>query len=561
MDNTFGINIIPGNEVGRQKALERYQILGSPPENSFNHVARLTAQIFKVPISLVSLVGAEQVFFKANFGMGNAKSSSRGQSLCSLAVLQPGVTVFEDARKEPCLLANPLVAGNFGLQFYAGAPLTTHDGYAIGTLCIIDKAVRKFSDQDRQVLEGLAKIVMDEIELRLSSINEAKKQQRIADQLATINEELLATNDELSRAQDKLLVVNNRLAESETMKNMAIEQAQLGMWHIDAITRNFIPSNKLKEFFGYDLDDEMTYEAAINCIRSDYREKIVEEVNTAIQQGKYYHQEYPIIRNRDGKQKWVRATGQLNISKAGGAAYFSGTMLDITEQKQDEQLKNDFIAIVSHELKTPLTSMNGYLQMLGMQARKNQDSMSLSTLDKAKKQTNKMTTMINGFLDVARLEEGKIYIDRKQFDIAGLIEESEEESLATITTHKVIFTPVETTLVDADRDKIGQVITNLINNAVKYSPEGSTIQVTCVTTENNAQVSVQDEGMGISPQDLNKLFDRFYRVENRNTEKINGFGIGLYLCYEIVNRHGGRIWAESSVGLGSTFYFTLPVVI
>lgn len=533
MNNTFGINIIPENEAERIEVVERYQILDTPPEHAFDNVALLAAQIFQVPISLVSLVGAEQVFFKANVGMGRIKSSSRGSSLCSLAILKPEVTVFEDASIEPCLLANPLLAGDFGLRFYAGAPLITHDGFPIGTLCIIDRSARMFSEQDRLILQGLAKIVMDAVELRLSAIQEAENQKQIT----------------------------ARLAESEVLKNIAIEQAQLGLWHIDAETRDFVASDKLKEFFGYNPEEEMPYEAAVEQIREDYRAQVVAEVNAAIRDDKFYHMEYPVISYHDKKLKWVRATGKLNVAQNGNPSYFLGTMLDITEQKKDEQRKNDFIAMVSHELKTPLTSMKGYVQMLTSIAQKNHDNFSLSTLEKADRQVNKMTSMVSGFLDVSRFETGKIYIDKQRFDLAGLIRESEEETLATITSHKVIFAPVEETIVEADRDKIGQVITNLITNAVKYSPLDSVIRVACVTFESTAQVSVQDEGMGIQPQDIDHLFDRFYRVENNQVDKIKGFGIGLYLCSEIIQRHEGKIWVQSAQGHGSTFYFSLPIAV
>jgi hypothetical protein len=117
MNNTFGMEIIPGNDNQRIDALEKYKILGTPPEGAFDNVAKLATKIFKVPISLISLVDKEEVYFKANVGMGNIKATSRGVSLCSLAVLKSEVTVFENASKEPCLLANPNVAGEFGLKF------------------------------------------------------------------------------------------------------------------------------------------------------------------------------------------------------------------------------------------------------------------------------------------------------------------------------------------------------------------------------------------------------------------------------------------------------------
>ena len=114
-------------------------------------------------------------------------------------------------------------------------------------------------------------------------------------------------------------------------------------------------------------------------------------------------------------------------------------------------------------------------------------------------------------------------------------------------------------MVTADRDKIGSVITNFISNAVKYSPSGTLITVKCDIVGNTARVSVQDAGMGISQTDIKKLFERYYRVKGKQTETISGFGIGLYLSAEIINRHGGKIWVESETDKGSTFYFSLPL--
>lgn len=171
-----------------------------------------------------------------------------------------------------------------------------------------------------------------------------------------------------------------------------------------------------------------------------------------------------------------------------------------------------------------------------------------------------MTTMINGFLNVSRLESAKLHIDLQVFDMANLIKEMEEEVMVTITTHRFLFAPITNILVDADRDKIGQVINNFISNAVKYAPSGSLITVSCISVDGGVQVSVRDEGMGIEAHNLDKLFDRYYRVEGRHTGTISGFGIGLYLCNEILQRHNGKIWVESVLGQGSIFHFSLPAV-
>ena len=169
LKNTFGKEIVPKNDDARIAALYRYEILDTPPEGAFEKIATLAQSIFNVPIALVALVDKERVFFKANRGMGDTKSVHRGISLCSLAVLQDGVTVFENAPEDPCLLHNPLVAGSFGLRFYAGAPIITHDRYRVGTVCIVDHTPRSFSEEQQNILAQLAALVMDELELRLSA--------------------------------------------------------------------------------------------------------------------------------------------------------------------------------------------------------------------------------------------------------------------------------------------------------------------------------------------------------------------------------------------------------
>ena len=165
MTNTFGIPIVPENETDRVEKLKEYKILDTHSEGSFKHVASLVAHIFQVPIALVSFVDTERVWFKANVGMEGVTEVDRGISLCSLAVLNEDVTVFNNALEEPCLLANPLVAGEFGLRFYAAAPLKTREGFNLGSLCIVDKEPRKLNKDGKDMLAHLAGIVMQELEI------------------------------------------------------------------------------------------------------------------------------------------------------------------------------------------------------------------------------------------------------------------------------------------------------------------------------------------------------------------------------------------------------------
>jgi signal transduction histidine kinase len=168
--NTFGKNIIPLNDAERLEALYSYNILDSPPEKAFDNLAHIIADDFDVPIALISLVDKNHVFFKANVGMNGVRRVERGISLCSLAILSNEPTIFEKPMEEPCLLANPLVQGAFGLRFYAGAPIITADGFNIGTVCIVDKKERHFTKRQEARLVRYAQAVMHEISIRQAVI-------------------------------------------------------------------------------------------------------------------------------------------------------------------------------------------------------------------------------------------------------------------------------------------------------------------------------------------------------------------------------------------------------
>ena len=346
----------------------------------------------------------------------------------------------------------------------------------------------------------------------------------------------------------------NRTSE---MLNMAVDSAELGTWFIDVETLDFIPSARLKLLFGFNGEQEMPYQTAINSIVPEYRDEVIGAIKTSLKNGESYDIEFPIQVAHTDNTRWLRATGNLYKPEPHKPSYYSGIVMDVTSRKMDDQRKNDFIAMVSHELKTPLTSLKAYVQILISRAGNHQDDYTVQALTKAEQQINKMNNLIKGFLDVARLEAGKINLDIEVFDIGQLIKEVVADASEIMSSHELIFQPCEPTIVQADKEKIGQVITNFLSNAVKYSAHGKQIFVTCRQEPGMVQVSVKDQGLGIKSQDIDKLFNRFYRIENTNTKTISGFGIGLYLCAEIIKRHNGKIWVDSEPGTGSTFHFSL----
>lgn len=348
------------------------------------------------------------------------------------------------------------------------------------------------------------------------------------------------------------------LQRAEEMLRFSVEAAGAASWYIDAVTREFIPSRRLKEIFGFDPETQVSYTDVLEQIPEDYKERIHESVESSINNGVAYTMEHPIT-GYDGKRRWVRALGKMYPPKGNGNPHFSGLILDITEQKQDELRKNDFIGMVSHELKTPLTSLSAYIQMLHMRAQKNEDSFAENALEKVNKQVKKMTSMINGFLNISRLESGKIILNKAEFNLEQLIRELINENMLMLPTHQITLSASTPVHVYADEDKVASVISNLISNAVKYSPHRQTVEVRCEVKDQMALVSIRDEGVGIKSQYIDKLFERYYRVDDQNTANISGFGIGLYLSAEIIQRHNGKIWAESEIDKGSTFYFSLPL--
>jgi len=232
---------------------------------------------------------------------------------------------------------------------------------------------------------------------------------------------------------------------------------------------------------------------------------------------------------------------------------------DITEQKKDEQRKDDFMAMVSHELKTPLTSLNAYQQLMQRSAMLSGDQKLEGILEKSLRQVRNMTSMINGFLNISRLDSGKMLLTQSSFDLKALFYELEDEVHSTIHTHRIVFEKNESVDLYADRDKISQVIHNLIGNAVKYSPIGSDINISYSKPENRkVAIVVKDDGMGIDEQDQQQIFERYYRIKSPNMGSIAGFGIGLYLCKEIIELHKGQIKLESREGAGATFIVKLP---
>ncbi|EDM38004.1 sensor histidine kinase with PAS signal sensor domains [Pedobacter sp. BAL39] len=384
-----------------------------------------------------------------------------------------------------------------------------------------------------------------------SSVDFTEEKQRLLE-IEYINKALMTANQHMEE-------VNTRLRDSEENLQSAFNAGELGSCSLNLKTGKAELSARYRSLFGLPLSGELSWEMVISAVEPEFVDDVILVMENARNFGHPIESTYAIRHLETGERRWMRVVGKVRPDDEGNFSDIYAVVMDVTVQKQDEHRKNDFIAMVSHELKTPITSVQAYLQILERNARAQDNAFVTGILEKSVSQIKKMTTMIDGFLNVSRLESGKIFIERKPFDMAGLLKESEEESKTMFSSHHIIYAPVLPMVIVADRNKIGQVINNLMSNAVKYAVAGSSIWVKCEYIGGYVQVSVKDEGMGIAQEEINKLFDRYFRSRYVTEGNISGFGIGLYLSAEIIQRHGGKIWAESELGKGSTFYFTIPL--
>jgi two-component system sensor histidine kinase VicK len=337
--------------------------------------------------------------------------------------------------------------------------------------------------------------------------------------------------------------------------------AQMGTFDLDLKAGTMEWDERCRELFGISHHDEVTYENDfLKGLHPDDRDRIQavisELFDNKISNGNY-DVEYRTISSHDKKVRWVRAKGKVYFDSDDIAVRFIGSVLDITDQKYEQQLRNDFIAMASHELKTPLTSLLAYIQVLERQAKKNLEKPGL--LQQAAKQAHKMVKMINGFLNLSRLESGKLQMNYTEVHMLSLIEGVVSETKLTQQDAMMHISVAPSILVYADREKLEHVLVNLLTNAIKYSNPGQPITINCYADSSQMTLSVADTGIGIDKRDHDRLFDRFYRIEKPDTKYVAGFGIGLYLSQEIVLLHKGKIWVESEPNKGSTFSFCIPL--
>lgn len=280
-----------------------------------------------------------------------------------------------------------------------------------------------------------------------------------------------------------------------------------------------------------------------------------EKYNVALKSGEVFEVENRYKR-KDGAYRWHLNRAVPLRDDFGNILFWVGTATDIEDQKKEMDRKDEFIGIASHELKTPLTSLKGYLQLISYKKESLPDSVR-QYIDKAITSLNKLQRLVNDLLDVSKIQAGRLEYALHKTDLTELIRQCVENARHVYPSHNIESNTTEGLVVNGNDERLEQVLMNLINNAVKYSPSNNRIIVKTDRQDGHIKVSVTDFGIGLSAGQSERIFERFYRVEDKKYMS-SGLGMGLYISQEIISNHNGSIGVISELGKGSTFYFELP---
>lgn len=548
---------LPKDEAERLQALKDYEILDTPAEEAFDRITRIASRVLQTPISVISLVDANRQWFKSRQGL-DATETPREIAFCTHAILQEEVMVVTDATQDPRFKDNPLVTGDPKIRFYAGAPLRTRQGHGIGTLCAIDRRPREITAEQSELLQDLAQLVIDEMELRLQGqrmLGELRAKEVALAELKSAHARILEESNERRRAEEAL---NDREARTRVIVDTVLE----GIITIDdsGVIETVNPA--ACRTFGYESDEVIGKNVSM-LMPEPFRGAHDGYIRNYLATGKA--KIIGIGREVLGQHK-DGSTFPMELSVApmtvADRKMFTGVVRDITERKRIDEMKNEFVSTVSHELRTPLTSIKGSLGLLRGGLVADLPDKAKRMIDIAYQNSDRLVRLINDILDVEKIEAGMMKYEIVPVKAGELLAVAVETNRGFGDEHGVSITldePLPDVTVKADRDRMMQVLANLLSNAIKYSPEGGAVSVSATLKDQVLRVSVADRGPGIPEKFHESLFAKFAQADSSDTREKGGSGLGLAISKAIVEQHGGSIGFETEIGKGTTFHFDLPV--
>jgi PAS domain S-box-containing protein len=355
-------------------------------------------------------------------------------------------------------------------------------------------------------------------------------------------------------------LAEEKLKQSENELNELANAVPQLVWIADA-DGNTIYYNKRIIEFSHAAKQENGIWNWEGLLHPDDLEPTANAWNDAVKNKTVYEKEHR-IKLKDGNYKWFLSRGYPYLNEDGTVLKWYGSATDIDLQKKHETQKDEFLKMVSHELKTPVTSIKGYVQLMLAMLAEDESAVAAfvkKPLQRIENQVERLGKLISDILDISRLEDGRLDMNKERFDLDELVKETVQDITFAVSTHTIIIKDSFSCIVFADKNRIGQVLINLINNAIKYSPGQNKIEVSLYDEHNGyATVCIKDFGKGIEEKEHKRIFERFYQTGGHQNQNYTGFGIGLFISAEIIHRHGGYMAVSSQVNKGSSFTFSLP---
>ena len=525
-------------EAARLAALLSHHILDTPPEQAFDDLVELAAAVCDTPVAAIAFVDGHRSWLKAKHGI-DLSELPRDAALSAEALRHDDLFVVPDVTKDARYRGSPIVS--HGFRFFAGMPLVSPEGHALGTVCVLDVMPRELSATQKDALRAIARQVMSQLELR-----------------------------RVSQAESSAELKFRRLVEQLPG---AVYIEYLG----DSSASYFSP--QIERLTGYS-PDEWASEADFfsQVLHPEDRDRVLGSFARAHATREPIQIEYR-VKTKDGRVVWIQDDAAVARDDQGQPQYFQGLMTDITERRaltaerdglleqlrdQNERLldvdrmKDELLAMVSHELRTPLTSILGYLELVrDDHTLTAEQSTYLGIVDN---NAQRLLTLVSDLLFVAQAQAGPVLLEHDPVALDGVVERAVVAARPAAVSRGVDLTlhPSGGAAVIGDAQRLGQVMDNLLSNAVKFTPAGGSVAVRLLTSGERVLIEVADTGMGMADADQEALFTRFYRTESARKSAIQGTGLGLSIVKAIVEAHDGEITVDSAPSEGTTFRVFLP---
>lgn len=536
---------LPDDEAIRLCALQQYHVLDTDPESGFDDITRLTVQLCDTPIALVSLVDAHRQWFKSKVGL-DVTETPRDVAFCSHSILQQDVLIVPDTLQDARFATNPLVTFDPFIRFYAGVPLITPTGEALGTLCVIDQVPRTLTSQQIEGLRVLSRQVVNQLELRRSLMISAS----------------LAYESQMAEVA---------LRQSEAKFRNLVEHTNDWVWEIDLYGRFTYVNPKVFDILGYQ-PEEILGRTTFDFMPSKEAKQFSGLLSIFIVQQAPFTRLEKVLLHKSGHVVELETSGSPIFDDEGKLQGYRGMARDVTERKQSErkmrealakekelrEMKSQFVSMASHEFGTPLSTIILATKLLEQYSHRWTEVERLDRLRCIQTAAEEMKGLLENILLIGQADAGKLQPTCTALNLSMFC----HDLVAKMQLHidrrqKLVFTnSCPESCVYLDEKLLRHVLTNLLSNAIKYSPEGGIIQLKVGYQDSAVFFHIQDEGIGIPLEDQPHLFESFHRA--RNVGKISGTGLGLAIVKQFLDAMGGEISVESHLGVGTTFRVSLP---